>query len=245
MQQDQSPLWIVSWVPFGRKDPRIDYFHSEEAAILKEKELLSVGTESVLRYCSHPKRLGNEWTKWFFPEGLEDLPLTDFERWTQDFQKNKKAQERAEREKSPFWLDPNLEHLRPHVEKLYSLLDLRDHIQIRMPRDILEMMYGGSYFGYCFLTKERSVILNMSQCLKLKLDPISILAHELRHAWQYQTGIMDLNVNPRNGRVWKGEFVSDTWVQSQEDYEKLPWEADANDFARSYMDEYLRGTKVA
>lgn len=70
------------------------------------------------------------------------------------------------------------------------------------------------------------------------------LAHEMRHAFQYENGWL------KEGRScywmgivganWHGQYL-EYQPNSQEEYEQIPWEADANEWAHAWYARYLGG----
>lgn len=62
---------------------------------------------------------------------------------------------------------------------------------------------------------------------------LSSMAHEMRHAWQYHHGKLDI----RNGeRYWEGQR-SDLDMEVGEEYFNSPWEVDAREHARKRVIE--------
>lgn len=71
-----------------------------------------------------------------------------------------------------------------------------------------------------------------------------LVAHELRHAWQYLTGIMQ---DAENGVLWNGQFFR--WYDTSEmkwllddaelkQYDDQPWERDARQYAGELDGEF-------
>ena len=65
-----------------------------------------------------------------------------------------------------------------------------------------------------------------------ELHPFHILSHELRHSWQSKMGLL---IPYKMGFLWNNKYYPLTDITTQEEYEALPWEKDANDYANGMM----------
>jgi hypothetical protein len=95
-------------------------------------------------------------------------------------------------------------------------------------RATLNKNYAGVAYRH---TKSVYILKGMS-----KSETMRVIAHELRHIWQYQTGIFP------SYNVWDGKKF-DTVVTIKrgkvpEDYSNQPWESDANDYAKEAIKKY-------
>jgi hypothetical protein len=130
-------------------------------------------------------------------------------------------------------IDPNLAHLRFHVEAICALLGIQ------------EVTVTVSH--HCAATATR-VRFSEKQCAAHGYDPVAVLAHELRHVWQYQTGrlrvrrraprpwdLMEVLAGFGWGTIWDGEEFDIVNGDTQDEHEALPWERDANEWATEYV----------
>lgn len=79
---------------------------------------------------------------------------------------------------------------------------------------------------------EGSIVVLLSPCGSPRHD-VFLLAHELRHVQQF------LNKRVRNDHSWDGKNFRHLMesARSTLEYMSLPWEADANEFALSFVNE--------
>jgi hypothetical protein len=120
-------------------------------------------------------------------------------------------------------------------------------------RVILETELDSLKSGYCGLTttKKPYVVIDPESAMYdddwlTWIDPEEIrkvVAHELRHAWQYFTGMMQ---DAENGVLWNGQFFQ--WYDTSEmkwllddaelkQYDDQPWERDARQYAGEFEEE--------
>jgi hypothetical protein len=102
--------------------------------------------------------------------------------------------------------------------------------------DAIRFMQGKP-INCCYDSPTNTIVLNSKQ-MKQEYDPLLILAHEMRHAWQHHNRLL----------VMQGDLL--TWTHPGQEYQissydlhkmlsaslgyeynKLPWELDANSFA--------------
>lgn len=123
-----------------------------------------------------------------------------------------------------------LEGYREHVERMAALLAL-DTVTVRLTPSATESAFYNHGFG--------AVCINLDEPASTGLSIVAIIAHELRHQYQYERGwLMGFGRwgNLYSGR-WHGELVARR-IDNQEAYEQLPWEQDANAFADSYCAQF-------
>jgi hypothetical protein len=94
-----------------------------------------------------------------------------------------------------------------------------------------------------FYTPARSSITVSYDTLNSDLSElIAVLAHEMRHHWQYEVGELKILDKPKSTILWRGQtycilngcvFLRDT--QEVIPYHNQPWEIDANNYAASYL----------
>jgi hypothetical protein len=89
----------------------------------------------------------------------------------------------------------------------------------------------------CYDSHTNSVVLNSRQ-MKREYDPLLILAHEMRHAWQHHNRLLimqrDLLTWTHPGQEYQiSRYDLCKLIREGFGYEynKLPWELDANSFA--------------
>lgn len=114
-------------------------------------------------------------------------------------------------------------------------------------RVMLDTDLGGMRSGYCGLstTGKPFVVINPDAAIygdddRAYMDAAEIyrlVAHELRHAWQYVTGLM---AETDTGVIWRGQVFPQydaaemRWVMNDAEYQRYldqPWERDARQYA--------------
>ena len=123
-----------------------------------------------------------------------------------------------------------LEGYREHVERMAALLAL-ETVYVRLTPSATESSYYNHGCG--------AVYINLNEAAITGLSTVSVIAHELRHQYQYERGWL-----AGFGRwgvlyagCWHGEYVTRR-ILNQEAYEQLPWEQDANAFADTYCAQF-------
>ncbi len=130
---------------------------------------------------------------------------------------------------------PNLKDFvgMPHTEQYRHLYQfahiLCEELDIPVPRIEAGINFWGSHFNQ----DHYLVFLNTYQLDSERASPLMVLAHEIRHAWQYKVGMLtrQLRQAPRMGIaeeliVWQGEIVDYRGLK----HHQLPWEQDAIEF---------------
>lgn len=126
-----------------------------------------------------------------------------------------------------------IEHMQELAAAIAAELGLK-----KMP---LVLSASGHY--YDGLSHEVGIHLS---CTTIPLE--CALAHEMRHAFQYENGWL------RDGRqcLWTGKIraywhgqLMEFIPESQEEYEKIPWEADANEWAQAWYARYTAQRRTA
>ena len=120
-------------------------------------------------------------------------------------------------------------------------------LRLQNVRVILEADLDGMKSGYCGLstTNQPFVVINPETAIydehgRTWMDSTEIyrlVAHELRHAWQYLTGLM---TQTEDGMIWRGQVFPQyeasamRWVLDDAEYQRYadqPWERDARQYA--------------
>ena len=99
-------------------------------------------------------------------------------------------------------------------------------------RATLRKNVAGSAYRY---TRTIRILKGMS-----RLETMKTLAHELRHIWQYQTGIYP------SGNVWDGVTYDRNDIKRGNipaKYYEQPWEIDANAYAEEAMKRFVKEVK--
>lgn len=90
-------------------------------------------------------------------------------------------------------------------------------------------------YGHVWLVKNLKAAFTFANEDHYRYQVLRIIAHELRHVWQFQNGKL---VIEHEGRLWKWDGVIVTATHITKDgapnnYEDQPWEHDANVYART------------
>jgi hypothetical protein len=119
-------------------------------------------------------------------------------------------------------IDSSLEYLRPYAEHICALLGL-EHVEI-----------VASQYSYAERTSPRIGLSEREALEKSRTPLVCILAHELRHLWQYASGRAVYHPS-LGGSTWDGNLVAEHFFPSAAEYYALPWERDANQWAAEYV----------
>lgn len=126
--------------------------------------------------------------------------------------------------KDAFRLGEMLEAALPRFKEAFPKVDW-DNIVIEVKpikeKDTRGICYYGKYFGISKIAIDPRKITFFKQMFE-------IIAHELRHMEQYETGILAANADFGNPQ-WQGINypMDDNNKMSYEEYLALPWEVDA------------------
>ena len=73
----------------------------------------------------------------------------------------------------------------------------------------------------------------------------STIIHELTHAKQYETGDLKIDPKNRNFRIWKKKDSIRFYKASQnyKKYRQLPWEIEARENEKKYIDQVMKEVK--
>ena len=99
-------------------------------------------------------------------------------------------------------------------------------------RATLRKNVAGSAYRY---TRTIRILKGMS-----RLETMKTLAHELRHIWQYQTGIFP------SGNVWDGVTYDRNDIMRgniPDNYYEQPWENDAKAYAEEAVKRFVKEVK--
>ena len=99
-------------------------------------------------------------------------------------------------------------------------------------RSVLRKNVAGSAYRY---TRTIRILKSMS-----RLETMKTLAHELRHIWQYQTGIYP------SGNVWDGVTYDRNDIMRgniPDNYYEQPWENDAEAYAEEAVKRFVKKVK--
>ena len=99
-------------------------------------------------------------------------------------------------------------------------------------RSVLRKNVAGSAYRY---TRTIRILKSMS-----RLETMKTLAHELRHIWQYQTGIYP------SGNVWDGVTYDRNDIMRgniPDNYYEQPWENDAEAYAEEAVKRFVKEVK--
>jgi len=86
--------------------------------------------------------------------------------------------------------------------------------------------------------------INLYICRYLKHDPIRTLAHELRHKYQFDNNYINKYEVVLSRQTYKAHWMGEELslvAKTQEEYNMLPWEKDANEYADSFQARLLKG----
>ena len=94
-----------------------------------------------------------------------------------------------------------------------------------------------SSLGYCKdSSKELAIDVRRYDVKQI----VSTIIHELQHSKQYDEGLLEKS-EKRNHKKWKGENVKTcSSTVNYEEYLKLPWEIDARNAEKKYLDKVMK-----
>ncbi len=121
-------------------------------------------------------------------------------------------------------LDPKLEPWRELVELVVADLGLLDYTITAINHHFHESHYNSD---------TGIANIDMAAIGRRGLEVDEVLAHELRHAWQYQTGAIKQGPRFSNYLIWYGEPLNGV-AWSAAEYAAFPWEIDANAYGAKW-----------
>jgi hypothetical protein len=112
---------------------------------------------------------------------------------------------------------------------MYWLTILSGEMRILKIPDVCSSTFLPSHYD----VDQNVIVINPHQLKSIGAHPAVVMAHELRHAWQMQNGL--LVPGSRWGHyVWRGGEEILAMVGSIEEHEALPWEADAIQYEKKF-----------
>ncbi len=126
------------------------------------------------------------------------------------------------------------------MEELLAICGpIAQDLKCTIPNLIVKKCILGLQGMYCASIRTITINAELLKDLRYKEFLIKTIAHEMRHHWQYESGMLK---QQDNYLVWKGEdfaiIFGTIWNMEGRNinYHEYPWEIDANQYSEQYLE---------